>query len=207
MKAAIGGIAVFALAVRAERKRRQAGLRPVVGQSARHRVARAAMGAGDEGVAPASPGGIEQLGQAVGADGGVVADGRGARWPPTAFGDGEVRAVPAAVTVAHRRRPRAPAAALRAQSFSRKSGDPLALGGDLHARGVVAHPAGQAELASPVARRCGRKPTPCTEAGDADAAGGDHVRAARVRWRRPLQPVGHALARGRRQRGSPRWPD
>ena len=76
VKAAVGGIAVFALAIRAERKRREAGLRPVVGQRARDRVARPAVGAGDEGMAPAAARRVEHLGETVGADGGVVADGR-----------------------------------------------------------------------------------------------------------------------------------
>ena len=68
------GSRVLAQALRALRERGHAGLRAVVGQGAGQRVARAALRAVDEGVAVAPVGGVEQLGQAVVAGGGVGRD-------------------------------------------------------------------------------------------------------------------------------------
>ena len=152
---------------RAQRKGREAGLRPVVGQAARDGVARAAVGAGDEGVAPASAGGIEQLGQAVGAGGHVGADG-GARRPARAFGDREAaEALRRRLARAHgvhpgqRRRVRAQALDQRGDLRGR------ALGGDLHALRVVAHPAGEVQVHWPAATRTAgsRHPGRCRSRG------------------------------------------
>ena len=51
VEAAVGGIAIVARAILAHRERRHRGLRAVIGQRARQRVARAAMGAVDERIA------------------------------------------------------------------------------------------------------------------------------------------------------------
>ena len=90
-KATVGGRTVLGSAGRAKRKRRQTRLRPVVGQRARYRITRSAVGAGDEGMAPAAARGIEQFSQAVRTYGHIGTDGRsGCRKLATgAFGNGE----------------------------------------------------------------------------------------------------------------------
>ena len=74
VEAAVGRIGVVAGAVRAHRERRHRSLRAVVGQRARQRIARAAMGAVDQRIAEEAARRIEQLLEAGLADGGVGAD-------------------------------------------------------------------------------------------------------------------------------------
>ena len=76
VEAAIFGIGVVARAILAHRERRHRGLRAIVGQRARQRVARPAMGAVDEGIGIEAARRVEQLGQARLADRGVGADAR-----------------------------------------------------------------------------------------------------------------------------------
>ncbi|EXI85454.1 MAG: hypothetical protein AW12_02272 [Candidatus Accumulibacter sp. BA-94] len=76
MKAPVVWSAVLALAARAHREGLEAGARAVVGQAAADRVARPTVRAIGEGMPPAAAGGVEHLGQAVTADGRVMADHR-----------------------------------------------------------------------------------------------------------------------------------
>src|SRR5574343_1977730 len=75
MEATVRRGGIFAGAGRAEREGGEAGRHPVVGNLPADRVARAAVGAGGEGVAPAAVGRVEQVGDAVGTDAGVRAYG------------------------------------------------------------------------------------------------------------------------------------
>ena len=75
METAVSRGAVFDAARRAEREGSEAGLRPIVGDAPADRVTRAAMSAGGEGVAPAAASRVAEVGDAVGADAGVGADG------------------------------------------------------------------------------------------------------------------------------------
>jgi len=146
MEAAVGRVVVFAPAGRAHFKSRHAGVRPVVGQMARQRIARAAMRAVDEGVAPAAVGGIEQLGEAVRAGGGIGRH-RGIR-----------RAVATdfyfeAACIAERRFRRLHRGDARQRGRFRLQPDDQrldclrrALRLDVHALAVVAHPAGELQL-------------------------------------------------------------
>ena len=155
-------IGVLAQARRALRERRHAGLRAVVGQGAGQRVARAALGAVDEGVAVAAVGRVEQLGQAVVAGGGVGRD----RWSsPRPSGWRRMRKPGIGV---ERRRAAASSASTRASGgaslFSRCSKRCSACAGpcdlDGHALRVVEDPAGQAQLAAPGDRRRAGSPRP-----------------------------------------------
>ena len=58
VEAAVVGIGIFALAVSAQRERRHRRVGPVVGRAPEHRQARAAVGAGGEGVAVAAREGV-----------------------------------------------------------------------------------------------------------------------------------------------------
>ena len=61
MEAAVVGIGIFALAVSAQRERRHRGVGPVVGRVPEQRQARAAVGAGGEGVAVAAREGVQRF--------------------------------------------------------------------------------------------------------------------------------------------------
>lgn len=140
---------VLAQTGRALRERRHAGGGAVVGQRARQRVARAALGAVDEGVTVAPVRGVEKLRQAVGAHRRVVADGgvhggigTVALEDGKAVGVGLYRAAFLADLI-HSRQGRRVAAQPLAQLGDGR-GAPLDL--DVHAGAVVAHPAGDAQF-------------------------------------------------------------
>ena len=80
VEAPVAGVLVLGPAGRAHLEAGHRGVRPVVGDVSHDREARPAVGAVGERVAKAAVGGIEQLGEAVGA-GGAVGRNRGARLP------------------------------------------------------------------------------------------------------------------------------
>ena len=99
METAIRRRHVFAMAIRAQRERRHAGPRPVIGQFARDRVARTAVRAIDEGIAVAAIGRREELVQAIRTGRAVGSD--GCRHVAAAtFEDRESRRIPAQCAVA-----------------------------------------------------------------------------------------------------------
>jgi hypothetical protein len=146
VEAAVVGLVVLALAGRAHLEGRHAGVRPVVGQIARQRVARPAMRAVDEGVAPAAVGGIEQLGEAVGTSDGIRRHRRVRRPAQTDFYFEAARAGGGCFVcldgsdAGQRRRIRLQSGEEDAQRFRRT------LGLDVHPLAVVAHPAGELQF-------------------------------------------------------------
>ena len=146
MEAAVARVGVFGSATGAQHKAGHAGARPVVGQAARDGVARAAMGAVDEGVAPAPVVNIEKLGKAGVANPHVGADGGGNR----TFGARQDHEIPARVVgrnhlgldgIHPRQRWRLAGEALRKGIHQRLAAFNL----DLHPATIVAHPADKAE--------------------------------------------------------------
>src|ERR1022692_1047528 len=147
MKASIGRIGVFAAAIGAQCESAHAGPRAVIGEGARYRIARPAMGAGDEGMAPAAPCRIEQLGEAVGANGRVRADrGRAARadalHDPESVQSFRCNRVRDDRVDARARR------SIAAQPLDERGQLRLrSLGGDLDAARIIAYPPGEFEIA------------------------------------------------------------
>ena len=149
-------------------------VRPVVGDAAHDREARAAVGAVEERVAVAPVGRVEQLAQAVVAGGDVGGDERGRT--PAARGLARSRSRSPAASRRPRRSTRSTTASGGASARSRARNASTrrrrALHLDHHAALVVEHEARRAP--SSPASRCtnGRKPTPCTtpstRARDAD---------------------------------------
>ena len=91
VEAAVGRVGVLGRARRAHREAGHRGRRPVVGEPGGDRVARPAVGAGDERVPVAAVGRVAQVGQAVVADGHVGGDER-ASGGLLRLADGEARA-------------------------------------------------------------------------------------------------------------------
>ena len=178
MKTPIGRIAVFMLAGRTQGERRQAGLRPIIGQRPGYGIARSAMRTGDEGVTPAATSGIKHFGQACRANGGVVADGSLDR-AAAALGNGE--AVDARWLGTLRFNSIDARQRWRLSPQTRQEHRHLllsALGSNLDALAIVLHPTGNTGLARQTPD-IGSKADTLDEAGDADAAGdGDgHIQA------------------------------
>lgn len=215
METPIRRIVVFAPAVRTHGEGRHAGVRPVVGQVARQGVARAAVRAVDEGMAPAPVGGIEQLGEAVRAGGGIRRH-RGIR-----------RAVETdfyleAAHVARRRFRRLHGRhAGQRRRFGLEPRDEIldrrhgALHLDVHALAVVAHPAGEVQFLrqaideGPEADALHLPAHADAAADDSLGAGGDgHVSSWRWRHRDPARRASRPCPRRSSTRpASPRSSD
>src|SRR5689334_22852419 len=88
METPVDRICVFTCAGGAEREIRQTGAGTVVRNATAYRVARTAMGASGEGVAPASVTRLENIGNALGADRGIRTNG-GCNRSATAIEDDE----------------------------------------------------------------------------------------------------------------------
>ena len=88
MKSPVDRSPVFASAGRAEREAGQAGLRPIIRNAPADGVARAAMGAGGKGVAPAPVLRVANIGNAVRADASIRTN-RGCDLATMAFQNGE----------------------------------------------------------------------------------------------------------------------
>ena len=177
MKATVGGRTVFDCTGRAKRKRRQTRLRPVVGKRSRYRIARSAMRAGNEGVAPATTRRIEQFSQAVRAYGHIGTDGRSgcSKLATGAFGDGEasqsirygINGIYGVNTGQWRR--------LRAQSLQQRIDLRMrAFGSNLDAFRIVAHPAVEFKLLSQMPDER-PKTNPLDNSGYANAACNDRI--------------------------------
>ena len=182
VEAAVARVLVLGPAARAHREAGHRRQRPVVGDAAHDREARAAVRAVDERVAVAAVGGVEQLGEAVVAGRGVGRDrARPARPPRTLARIAKPRSPARPATAAARRARRAPAAAPRRGSRARKRSTRrrVALDLDQHAALVVA-----ARSRRGRARRASRY----TYGPEADALD------------RALDPHAHARTGPRRQR-------
>ncbi|OIQ69703.1 hypothetical protein GALL_486950 [mine drainage metagenome] len=148
MEAPVGWVGILGGAVRAHGESRHGGVGAVVGHSAHDGQARPAVGAVGEGMVPAAAGRVVHLGEAGGA-GRRVRRHLGGSMAALAGGDGEVvgglarrqRHHVDGVDPGQRRAVRTQPGRQRVECVGR------APGGDEHAVGVVAHGAGEVEVA------------------------------------------------------------
>ena len=197
VEAAVGRVVVLGLAGRAHPKPAIVVERPVVGDAADDREARAAVGAVDERVAVAAVGGVEQLGQAVGAGGRCRA--RPARRARRRAGLARISKPPLAGRARARVRDTRSTAASGGASRGRRSRNAstargLALHLEQHAVLVVEHEARQPELAR----------QPVHVGPEADALDDALHACARARGQGCEEAVAARRARSRRGGGRPR---
>ena len=149
MKAPVRWIVVFGLAGGTLDKIGHGGIGPVVGKLAGNRVARAAVGAGDEGIPRPPVARIEDFGETVGTDGRIRANGRHHRAAAAQVdNEGVLANLVGNLLDSHLVDPRQ-GWRIALQSPN-KGVQILPLDLDKHPRPIVAHPTGEAQFAGKI---------------------------------------------------------